>query len=82
MVIISVEMFSRFASAPLAQGLFPRVRRNIMEGIQEEMVDTLEKNAAGNETDSRFKRQVENQDIQEQDNTNASDTLDLRAIGH
>ena len=68
-------MFSRFVSAPLAQGLFPRVRRDVQEGTWEELVDDLgddrdlEKNGAGNATDSRVKRQVEIPVIPEQDNT-------------
>ena len=68
-------MFYRFLSAPLPQGLFPRVKRDIMEGNWEEMIDNLnddmviENNGAGNATYSRVKRQVEIPDIPELDNT-------------
>jgi hypothetical protein len=55
--------------------LFSRVRRDVLEGTWDEMVDDLddnielEKRATGNETDSRFKRQAEIPDIPDQDNT-------------
>ena len=65
----------RFLSAPLPQGLFPRVKRDIMEGTWEEMIDNLnddmvlENNGADNVTYSRVKRQVEIPDIPDLDNT-------------
>ena len=68
-------MFSRFVSAPLAQGLFTRVKRDVMEGTCEEMVDNLndnmdvEKHGASNGTFARVKRQIEIPAIPEQDNT-------------
>ena len=68
-------MFSRFVFAPLAQELFPRVRRDVMEGTWEEMVDNLkdnmevEKHGASNGTFARVKRQIEIPAIPEQDNT-------------
>ena len=68
-------MFSRFVSAPLAQGLFPRVRRDVMEGNWEELLDNLkdnmevEKHGASNGTFARLKRQIEIPVIPEQDNT-------------
>ena len=54
---------------------FSRVRRDVLEGTWDEMLDDmdanieLEKRAAGNETDSRYKRQAEIPDIPNQDNT-------------
>jgi len=61
-----------FVSAPLTQPAFERVRRDVLEGTWEEMVDNLEeKNTAGNETDSRFRRQAEIPKIPDQDTSKA-----------
>jgi hypothetical protein len=55
--------------------LSSRVRRDVLEGTWDEMIDDLddnielEKRAAGNETDSRSRRQAEIPDIPDQDNT-------------
>jgi len=63
-----------FISAPLTQPGYERVRRDVLEGTWEEMVenlddeDTLEKNG-GNKTDSRMRRQAEIPEIPEEDKT-------------
>ena len=53
---------------------FSRVRRDVLEGTWDEMLDDMADNIelekrAGNETDSRYRRQAELPDIPNQDNT-------------
>jgi len=64
-----------FISSPLAELGYGRVRRDVLEGTWEEMVDnmtdedTLENKNGGNKTDSRIRRQAEIPEIPEEDKT-------------
>jgi len=75
--IVRTFAHTGFVSAPLTAPGFERVRRDVLEGTWEELIDnmddelTIEKKAGGNETDSRIRRQAEIPNIPDQDNSKA-----------